>query len=94
MSMCCLPLFQFDADPKAIDTGRDNGEKKPQNPFAEQLYSGTVKVQPVPVDNSMLGFPPVYHAVGPWQTNAQCKNGNKKSKQNPSDMLQKAAVEI
>ena len=44
MSVGCFPLLQFNTDPKAIDANGDNGEKKPQNPFAEQLDCGTVKM--------------------------------------------------
>ena len=77
--MLHFPLFQLDIHPEAVNAHRDDGEQQPEKPFPEQLHRRAVEGQTVAVNDRMLRFPAVDHAVGPRQTDAQRAYGDEQS---------------
>lgn len=77
--MLHFPLFQLDIHPEAVNAHRDDGEQQPENPFSEQLHRRAVEGQTVAVNDRMLRFPSVNHAVSPRQTDAQRAYGDEQS---------------
>ena len=55
--MIRFPLLHFDAQPEAIDAGRDDGKEQPLDPAAEELDCLAVKGEAMAVDDGMHGFP-------------------------------------
>ena len=77
--MLNFPLFQLNVYPEAVNAHRDDGEQQPENPFSEQLHRRAVEGQTVAVNDRMLRFPSVNHAVSPRQTDAQRAYGDEQS---------------
>ena len=56
-----FPLFDFDWQPKGIDTECDNGQKQPFQPAADELHTGAIEKEPSAADVCVLfqsGFLP------------------------------------
>ena len=74
-----FPFCKGYLNPKAIDAQGYKGKKKPFHPQSEQLQSRPFKLKSLSVNNSVLGFPAVYHTKSPGITNPQSESCYKKT---------------
>ena len=92
--MECLPLFQADPNPEAINAKGYDSQKKPLDPVAEQLHGGTSEFQAMAVDDCVLCLPVIDHTTSPGVADAKSQAGHKEAQQVPTDKLEQSAVKI
>ena len=60
VGMTYNPLLHLNAEPERIDTKGDNGEQKPLDIVAEELYARAIKSELCLVNDGMIGNPSLF----------------------------------
>ena len=59
------PLFHFYAEPEAVNTESDKGQKKPLDVVSEKLTACAVKIETTTVNYCVFCYPFFFYAYSP-----------------------------